>query len=293
MRAALTVRLAFTNEWRVAVYGRILGWAPCLEGEELQVLHPESYRAAIVCLVGLITLCGTTAHAQKGALRGLVTDSAGTPIRDADVGIAALRMLTRTDDRGRFSFNKVPVGEQQVSVRRLSYEPRIVHVVIAEATVDSVKVVLTMHAALLAAVDVTAGEWRRREMIEEFYRRRVKGIGQYVTRDDIDKRWGGLASDLLRDKPGVRFVKMSGGGNTVRFPGTSIRNRDCPPAIWLDGQKAPGMEIDDVPLHDIEGIEIYNGPATTPTQFSQSQNANTCGTIVVWSRPPPPSFRKK
>jgi hypothetical protein len=55
--------------------------------------------------------------------------------------------------------------------------------------------------------------------------------------------------------------------------------------IWIDGQKVPGLEIDDIPLRDVEGMELYNGPATTPMQFSQAQSARNCGTIVVWSRP--------
>ena len=45
------------------------------------------------------------------------------------------------------------------------------------------------------------------------------------------------------------------------------------------------MEIDGITLGDLEGIELYKGPATTPTQFSQGQGANNCGTIVMWSRP--------
>ena len=114
----------------------------------------------------------------------------------------------------------------------------------------------------------------------------TRGVGQYVTRDEIEKRWGGTPSDLLRNTPGIRFVRTSR-GKGIRFPTTSINRReDCMPMIWLDGQKAPGMEIDDITLGDIEGIELYNGPSTTPMQFSQMQGSNNCGTIVVWSRPP-------
>jgi hypothetical protein len=55
--------------------------------------------------------------------------------------------------------------------------------------------------------------------------------------------------------------------------------------IWIDGQRAPGMEIDEIPLNDIEGIELYNGPSTTPAEFWQA-NGSQCGTIVVWTRLP-------
>jgi hypothetical protein len=45
------------------------------------------------------------------------------------------------------------------------------------------------------------------------------------------------------------------------------------------------MEIDEIPLNDIEGIELYNGASTTPPEFWQANTAQ-CGTIVVWIRLP-------
>ena len=48
------------------------------------------------------------------------------------------------------------------------------------------------------------------------------------------------------------------------------------------------MEVDEIPVNDIEGIELYRGPATTPSQFWQG-NLTECGTVVIWSRMPPRS----
>ena len=39
------------------------------------------------------------------------------------------------------------------------------------------------------------------------------------------------------------------------------------------------------PPGDIEGIELYSGPSSTPMQFASS-DGKTCGTVVIWSRPP-------
>jgi hypothetical protein len=250
-------------------------------------VHPALFvRARLLCLGGLLALWAEPARAQQGTLRGTVRDSTGAPIADADVGIVALRRLTRTDEQGRFVFLKVPPGNTELSVRRLSYEPRTVNVIVTAGPGDSLFfVTLFAHPAFLNAVNVTKGEIRQREMIEDYYRRVTRGVGQYVTRGEIEKRWGGTPSDLLRSTPGIRMVRVSS-GKGVRFPTTSIGRRDCAPMIWIDGQRAPGMEIDDISLGDIEGIELYSGPSTTPMQFSQAQGANNCGTIVIWSRPP-------
>lgn len=242
------------------------------------------YRLPFLICAGLLVFASQPAFAQ-GTLRGVVRDTAGAPIADVDVGIVALRKLGKTDDQGRFIFTKVPAGVTEISVRRLGYVPRTLSVTIGAADTDTLVVKLKHNIAMLSAVNVSKGEVRQREMIEDYYRRVVRGVGQYITRDQIEKRWGGTPSDVLRNTPGVRFIKTQN-GRGVRFPGTSINMRDCAPMIWIDGQRAPGMEIDDVTLGDIEGIEIYSGPSTTPMQFSQSQSANNCGTIVIWSRPP-------
>jgi hypothetical protein len=251
----------------------------------VQAQQGTSFRRPILICGGLLAFASQPAFAQ-GTLRGVVRDSAGAPIADADIGIVAQRRLAKSDDQGRFTFSRLPAGVTEISFRRLGFEPHKVSVTIGPAALDSVVVTLKHNVALLAAVNVNKGEVRQREMIEDYYRRVVRGVGQYITREQIEQRWGGTPSDVLRNTPGIRFVRTQTGGKGVRFPGTSIAARDCMPMIWIDGQRAPGMEIDDVTLGDIEGIEVYNGPSTTPMQFSQSQSANTCGTIVIWSRPP-------
>ena len=254
----------------------------------------ESAIAIRVLGVGAATLLlagASWTHAQgPGTLRGLVVDTTGAAVRDADVGIASLRRLARTDDSGRFVFSRLPVGLVEVTVRRMSYLPAKAKADVGAAGNDSLRIVMSLNVAMLETMNVTAGEMRRREQIEDFHRRRIRGIGNYITRDEIDARASGTPSDMLRNTPGIRFVKVPS-GRGVRFPTTSLSRRDCAPMIWIDGQRAAGLEIDDITLTDIEGIEIYNGPSTTPFQFSQVTGSATCGTIVVWSRPPTPRKR--
>jgi hypothetical protein len=57
----------------------------------------------------------------------------------------------------------------------------------------------------------------------------------------------------------------------------------CTPLLWVDGQKVPGLEIDDILASDIHAIEIYRGVATTPPQFVEANSAQ-CGAIVIWTR---------
>jgi outer membrane receptor protein involved in Fe transport len=165
-------------------------------------------------------------------------------------------------------------------MRRLGYAPKIVRVKLTGAS-DSTRITLIDLPEQLQGV--TATQQRARMEIEQFYRRRARGPGTFFTRDEIEDRHAISLSDVLRMAPGVQVVRQAG-ANGIRFTSGSAR-RNCMPLIWLDGQKAPGMEVDQIPLSDIEGIELYQGASTTPTQFFQNI-ATTCGTIIVWTRLP-------
>jgi hypothetical protein len=240
----------------------------------------------VVASATLLIAWPAPAFAQRVNVPGIVRDSAGKPLGNADVGIVELKMLARSADNGRFTLRGLDPGKYAVSVRRLGYAPQMITLVVVEGQRPAeLAVMLQAQAAVLDAIAINQVERRRRAWIEDFHRRRIQGIGTYVTRAEIRARNASKPSDLFRNSPGVRIVRHKG----LRFNVTATQinaNIDCPPLLWIDGQKAHGLELDDVPLHDIEGVELYNGPSTTPMQFSGSAGARSCGTIVLWTRPP-------
>lgn len=237
----------------------------------------------------LAALCFVPAQAlaQRGSLIGVVQeDSAATPVAGATIVIAELRRRATTTDSGLFTFTDLPAGRVTLIVRRLGYAPRDTQLSIT-GSVDSILVRLTSAAIALEGVEVSAAMRRQRKNIQSFYERVERGIGAYVTRSDILSRKPMSTTDMLRTIPGIRVVRGRG-VDGVRFMTSAAMRRDCMPMVWLDGQRAPGMEVGEVPVSDVEGIELYNGPSTTPMQFSQGPAAPTCGVVVVWTRPPPP-----
>ena len=54
--------------------------------------------------------------------------------------------------------------------------------------------------------------------------------------------------------------------------------------LWVDGQRVPGAELDEVvPPDDIAGIEFYTSMAGVPAQYLERQN-RACGTLLVWTK---------
>ena len=247
----------------------------------MKLLHRSAIAATLLATVAL------HAAAQQGTLRGTVTDSAGKPLADADVAILKFHQLVRTDADGRFVITKLPFGEVELSVRRLGYQPQIVTANVTQGLEFTYAIALAAQPEILEAVTVNAAERRRHLNVEEFYERRARGIGQYLTRDEIKKMRASQPSDVFRQIPGIQLVNVHGGHGIRLMKTTSIRGggNGCNPTIWVDGQRAEGLEIDDLSLNDIEGIEIYNGNSTTPAQFWRG-NTNQCGTVVVWTRLP-------
>jgi len=243
----------------------------------MSIRHLSTLFAAVILAAGFATSAG----AQEGVVRGSVKDSAGTAVADADVAIVAIHALTRTNAQGQFTLSNVPRGSHEITIRRLGFQPMTVKAVVGDMAY-SYDVVMTPQAAAIAGVDVNAADMRLRLGIEDFYRRRARGTGgKFFTRAEIVERNPRRTTDVLRDSPGIRIVATRS-GQGVRFNG----KRQCTPALWLDGQEVRDMELDNIPVTDIEGMELYSGPSTTPMQFSHGWSRSDCGAIVIWTRIP-------
>lgn len=235
-------------------------------------------------LLAAATSLSSVASAQKVKISGTVRDSAGAALADADVSIPAAHLLTRSSETGAFSLDRVPAGQVELSVRRLGYAPATLLLDVS-STVDTLTVHMVAQALELAGMVVSEQTKRHLLWIEDFYRRRAKGIGgTYYTRDDIEARHPSRLSDVVRDAPGVRFVRARDGSG-IRFDSPANFRSNCLPQYFVDGQRVTNLELDDFPPREIEGIELYNGPSSTPMQFSQG-TVTTCGTVVIWSRVP-------
>ncbi|MDB4875453.1 MAG: TonB-dependent receptor plug [Gemmatimonadetes bacterium] len=224
------------------------------------------------------------AQAGSAALVGWIRDSAGVPVAQADIRVEGSSAAARADSTGRFAFRGLSAGKTTFSVRRLGFEPQSFELVLHASAVDSISVTMDENARVLAAVRTDAASDRRSIMLDGFYRRKAKGFGVFLTREDIERHHTNVLSETLREVPGIRVVH-AGGRSGLRFDSANSKRYDCPPQYWIDGRRVVSTEIDDYPASDVEGIELYRGPSTTPMQFSPG-NVVVCGTVVIWTRVP-------
>jgi len=211
---------------------------------------------------------------------GTVKDSAGAPVPEAEVTViegATLRRPVATDAQGRFELRDVPAGRLTVRVRRLGYQPRTVDVLLgATAPTTFLEIIVTPAPAQLEEVRVHPNPVGR---LREFYDHRQQrgSFARFLEPADIRRIAPTSASELFRSVPGITIRAATTGGNTIRI-------RGCQPTVWVDGQRIPGAELDDVVQpSDIGGIEFYPSSAGIPPQYLDPSN-RLCGLILVWTR---------
>jgi hypothetical protein len=248
--------------------------------------HPAaSMLTALLITGGALPAQDPTSRVEMRPLIGVVQRVDGAALADVEVEGAGQRV--RTDAEGRFRLRTSRRDTLTLLLRRLGYEPIAVTLRADHLRGDTIVVRMEETPLALEAVRVREADLRSPLGLGGFEERRARGLGTFVTREEIDRRQTNRLSDVLRGRRGLTLVRTPTGGYGVRFGVASGRQRRCIPDLWIDGQRARGMELDDIPASTIVGIELYATIATVPFQFSASgAGAERCGTVVLWSRPP-------
>lgn len=197
-----------------------------------------------------------------------------------------------TDGSGQFGLRIEEVPTIRLRAERIGYET----VLTPPIDVDrfrslTVELRLAPDVVPVAPLEVVASERREPSPVHEgFHHRRERGFGEYITRQEIERRSPAHVTDLLRTLPGVRLTSSGRGsrGVVTTSRGNNSFAGQCPAQIYVDNfhvNRADGrtFRIDDaVSPNDVEGIEVYRGLSTVPAQFLSPEA--DCGVIVIWTR---------
>jgi hypothetical protein len=262
-------------------------------------ISERSFRlSATICA---LLLTAVHAQAQSSAtsqahVRGRVVDADSR----ASIGSAELLLLRstdtlargRTDSVGRFTASGTPGATFTLEIRRIGYDPAVVT---WRASADTVFVVgLTRSAHTLSAVEVLEREPVSSRFTGFEERARVKAGGTYIVRDQIDAWHPNRTSDLMRRVLGVRLIDSAGimlassdRGQKVdlKTVNTAHSWTPCVMRVGVDGQmKEWGFPMDAIDPNHIHGVEVYNGPASIPSEYSGMRTDAYCGLVMIWTK---------
>src|SRR5688572_2669882 len=225
-------------------------------------------------------------RAQRPAMvTGFVTDSVGNPVFGAAVSIVGTSLSAMTDQRGQFRITGVPTGVVEIRARRLGFVPTVREAqVTPQATAHRVDLRMSALPTTLRPVVVQADRVEYRGRLAGYYERlQRRSTGQFISREEIDRKEHRSLSRLLAQVAGINAFQLRRGGGVVR-----MRGQNCRPLVWLDGVPLPAGEVDldAFPASTIHGIELYLGSTTAPLDYTAHRGQSSCGTILLWSRGP-------
>jgi DNA-binding beta-propeller fold protein YncE len=117
-----------------------------------------------------------------------------------------------------------------------------------------------------------------------FFERKARGGGTLFTRAEIVALGASSLPDLFARVPGLRRAMNADGSSRVDSRGGRTIMARCAMQYIIDGVRSEigPAAVEAIPVHAVEGIEVYRGASELPTQFDHGRAM--CGAIVIWTR---------
>lgn len=234
----------------------------------------QQVRRLVSSLIVWLAL-GLPVHLGGQALSGHAVDAAdGEPIRDARVTLVdssgdSLRS-TVTDAAGGFSLPLSGPGIFAVRVQHLAYRVFTSRQIeVGEGRITQIELRLAREAIELDSLVVRGWDQQVADHAPEFHRRLVQNRrsarGRILTRDELAPLGDRTVGEALEQK-------------LILF-----RNRGvpCTPRTFWNGLAVSSWEV---PVSQVEGIEVYRTASDVPPRYATEDVATDCGVVLIWSR---------
>jgi TonB-linked SusC/RagA family outer membrane protein len=223
--------------------------------------------------IAWLALPGLAIAQATGAVSGVVSDSAGTPINGAQVAVEGTPLVVTTNQTGRYTVGAVPVGPHVMRARGLGFTPQAQNVTV----VGGQTVTLSFRLAR-AAVELE-------RVISTGYATQTKanttGAAEVVAGEEITKRpVSNITKGLQGFMPGVTVSDFGGrpgsDGAQIRIRGAGTLG-DNGALIIVDGVVG---EINNLDPLDIESVSVLKDAASAAIYGARAGN----GVVIIKTR---------
>lgn len=214
----------------------------------------------------LLSLFALSTQAQRGQIKGLLTDSSAThPLPDATVALlngrdSSLAATAFTDNKGAFSFTGVALGDYRVYITFLGYNP-----VFKSVTVSADQPVMDMGTIQLKGKGLFLNEV---EIIQEIPPVVVKKDTLEFNAGSFKTRENAVVEELLKKLPGVTVDK----DGTITAQGETVKR------VLVDGKPFfgddPKLATKNLPADIIDKIQLIDRKSDQ-AQFTGIDDGNT------------------
>jgi hypothetical protein len=264
----------------------------------------------IVSVAAAFVLAASSLAAQA-RLTGTVRDTAGAPLAGVEVSVQGITRTATTDRAGAFQLAGIPAGTSTVTVRRFGFTPQTTIMKFVDGDNTLGDVVLTRMPQELDTVTTREQElWREYPLLREFAENKKIGLGQFVTRQQLEMFRGGFMSPVFNQMRGLVIVRSQRAGSRSWIANTYIPSTSCTvleerlagepispsgadcgycfPTVYLDNARMSPLglaaNIGAWNPDMLEAIQVYLGAAETPAKYADARSG--CGVIVFHRRVP-------
>jgi hypothetical protein len=247
-----------------------------------------------------------TGKPGTASLRGTVVGGDNRGMRNAEVSVLGTPRSVRTDGFGVFHLDHIPAGTRTIQVKSIGLMPMTLSMDFATSAVRDTTLSIAHQAQALDAVSVKEHSSNSLMADNGFDARRAKGLGAYVTEEDLAKHNYADLTSVLMSVRGLHVEYGSSGFPVAYLRGINDFGPDgkslrvyCIPNIFIDGapyaiDRAPMSRNPDPKVPSpyseltgevrpemIRGIEVYSSSGTIPAQYDRTSSTG-CGSIVIW-----------
>lgn len=202
-------------------------------------------------------------HTPPPRLTGRVVDAAtGKALAGVTIRLDGTKQSRVSDEAGRFAFEEAPAGEVRLQATRPGYADASGSVSTVPGQSVRVEVRMATRPYELEPIVVTAVQTRRLGVLADVQYRMKHEHGTFILHREIEARNPRYISRLIP-------ITIS----------THWQARGCGPAYYVDGIPVHGVDF--LTPTSVEAVEIYEGPADVPAEYSGSTAG--CGVVAVWT----------
>ncbi|HET6765494.1 MAG TPA: carboxypeptidase regulatory-like domain-containing protein [Longimicrobiaceae bacterium] len=216
----------------------------------------------------------------------VVEDSTGHPLAGVRVQLAAQNLAVVTGSDGSAVLRGVQPGPQLLQVNRMGYAP--VSAPLQVSAGDSLPLEIALQPASVQLAGVTARVQVRRALQSAgFYTRQKRGLGVFITPEEMQYNEMRPLHLTVGTLPGVQIVALSEGGVNHYYVASSRSIAStlggiCLMRTYLNGVPLSDPEIDDIAPQNISAMEVFRGPSEIPAEYNGTGSA--CGVVLLWTK---------
>lgn len=209
-----------------------------------------------IILVWLLALAGMVAYAQNlTTVKGMISDKNGAGIAAASIYLLNTNFSTSANNKGEFTFTKVPAGKYEVAVSAIGYAALNQSINI---TSSSTQLNFRLAAAGSQLSEVVISAQKRDEAAQ-----RVPLSVSALSAKQVEdfKVWN--TEDLTAIVPNLYSANSGDNRNVTSIRGITTTSYDPAVATYIDGVNQFRLDTYIAQLLDVERIEVLRGPQGT------------------------------